>query len=312
MAEGQRSLQKETGSLVTALRAPHVRGRWGEVQLKRVVEMAGMLAHCDFVEQPSERDDEGRLLRPDLVVKLPGGKSIVIDSKAPLDAYLDAAAAEDDESRRTHLARHARLVRDHMTKLGQKQYWQQFEPAPEFVVMFLGDESLFRAALDHDPSLLDAGVEAGVIPASPTTLIALLRTVAYGWQQETVAESARKVSKLGRELHDRLGVFTGHFSGVGKSLDAAVRNYNNAVGVVRDARARHRAQVPRARRRRRRAARGAAGVDAVAPATLSCAGRRVNLSSSFRPAPTRRRPESEERFAASLSFNTAKVLSRRH
>jgi DNA recombination protein RmuC len=229
VAEGQRSLQKETGSLVTALRAPHVRGRWGEVQLKRVVEMAGMLAHCDFVEQPSERDDEGRLLRPDLVVKLPGGKSIVIDSKAPLDAYLDAAAAEDDESRRTHLARHARLVRDHMTKLGHKQYWQQFEPAPEYVVMFLGDESLFRTALDHDPSLLDAGVEAGVIPASPTTLIALLRTVAYGWQQETVAESARKVSKLGRELHDRLGVFTGHFSGVGKSLDAAIKNYNNAV-----------------------------------------------------------------------------------
>jgi DNA recombination protein RmuC len=230
VAEGQRSLQKETGSLVTALRAPHVRGRWGEVQLKRVVEMAGMLAHCDFVEQASERDDEGRLLRPDLVVKLPGGKSLVVDSKAPLDAYLDAAEAEDDEVRRTHLVRHSRLVRDHMTKLGQKRYWQQFAPAPEFVVMFLGDEGLFRAALDHDPSLLEVGVEAGVIPASPTTLIALLRTVAYGWQQETVAESARQVSKLGRELHDRLGVFTGHLAGVGKSLDAAVRNYNNAVG----------------------------------------------------------------------------------
>jgi DNA recombination protein RmuC len=199
------------------------------VQLKRVVELAGMVAYCDFFEQAVERDAEGRLLRPDLVVKLPGGKSIVVDSKAPLDAYLDAAEAEDDDTRRTHLARHSRLVREHMTRLGQKRYWQQFDPAPEFVVMFLGDEAWFRAALDHDPSLLEAGVEAGVIPASPTTLIALLRTVAYGWQQETVAESARSVSKLGRELYDRLGVFTGHLSGVGKSLEGAIRNYNSAV-----------------------------------------------------------------------------------
>ena len=230
VAEGQTRLQKETGNLVTALRAPHVRGRWGEVQLKRVVELAGMVAHCDFVEQASERTDEGRLLRPDLVVKLPGGKSLVVDAKAPLDAFLDATEAEDEEVRRAHLVRHARLVREHMTKLGQKTYWKQFEPAPEFVVMFLGDESWFRAALDVDPSLLEAGVEAGVIPASPTTLIALLRTVAYGWQQETVAESARAVSKLGRELYERLGIFTGHFASVGKSLDAAMRNYNNAVG----------------------------------------------------------------------------------
>jgi DNA recombination protein RmuC len=230
VADGQTRLQKETGSLVTALRAPHVRGRWGEIQLKRVVELAGMVAHCDFVEQASERDDEGRLLRPDLVVKLPGGKSLVVDSKAPLEAYLDAAATEDEEARRAHLVRHARLVREHMTKLGQKRYWQQFEPAPEFVVMFLGDEAWFRAALDHDPSLLEAGVEAGVVPASPTTLIALLRTVAYGWQQETVAESARSVSRLGRDLYERLGVFAGHFASVGKSLEGAIGNYNKAVG----------------------------------------------------------------------------------
>jgi DNA recombination protein RmuC len=225
-------LRRETGNLVTALRAPHVRGRWGEIQLKRVVELAGMVPHCDFVEQASERDADGRLLRPDLVVRLAGGKSIVVDSKAPLEAYLDAAAADDDRERQAHLARHARLVREHMMKLGQKRYWQQFEPAPDFVVMFLGDEAFFRAALDHDPSLLEAGVDAGVVPASPTTLIALLRTVAHGWQQETVAESAREVSRLGRELYDRLGVFAGHFAKVGRALDSAVDTYNKAVGSL--------------------------------------------------------------------------------
>jgi DNA recombination protein RmuC len=228
VAEGQEKLRAETGGLVTALRAPHVRGRWGEVQLKRVVELAGMLEYCDFRTQESTRDDEGGLLRPDLVVKLPGGKSIVVDSKVPIDAYLDAVNCDDVELKRTHLARHAAQLRDHINKLGQKRYWRQFDHSPDFVVMFV-DEGLYRAALDQDGSLLEAGAEAGVVIASPATLIALLRTVAHTWQQETVAESARQISTLGRELYDRLGVYAGHFAKVGVNLDRAVAAYNQAV-----------------------------------------------------------------------------------
>jgi len=228
VAEGQEKLRTETGSLVTALRAPHVRGSWGEVQLKRVVELAGMVDYCDFRTQESGRDDEGHLLRPDLVVKLPGGKSVVVDSKVPMEAYFDSINCDDVELKRAHLARHAAQMRDHIGKLGQKRYWRQFDPSPEFVVMFV-DEGLYRAALDQDGSLFDAGAESGVIIASPATLIGLLRTVAYGWQQETVAESARAISTLGRELYERLGVFGGHFAKVGRSLDTAVGAFNQAV-----------------------------------------------------------------------------------
>jgi DNA recombination protein RmuC len=231
VAEGQERLRAETGNLVTALRAPHVRGRWGEEQLKRVVELAGMVAHCDFVEQESGRDDTGRLLRPDMVVKLAGGKSIVVDSKVPIDAYLAAIADDDVDRRIAHLARHAAQVRDHIAKLGQKRYWQQFQPSPEFVVMFV-DEGLFRAALDQDPALFEACARADVVLASPSTLIALLRTVAYGWQQENVAESTRAVGQLGRELYERVGVFVGHFGKVGRALDSAVGAYNTAVGSL--------------------------------------------------------------------------------
>jgi DNA recombination protein RmuC len=232
LAEGQERLRAETGSLRTALRAPHVRGRWGEIQLRRVVELAGMLAHCDFEEQTTATDADGRMLRPDLVVRLPGGKRVVVDAKAPLAAYLDALEAEDEEARRAHLLTHARQVRDHITKLGAKRYWQQFEPAPEFVVMFLPDETFFRVACEADPTLLELGPESGVLPSSPTTLIGLLKVFAYAWQQETIAEDTRKVAALARELYERLGLFASHFTKVGRALDTAVGAYNQATGSL--------------------------------------------------------------------------------
>jgi DNA recombination protein RmuC len=231
LAETSERLRTETGTLVTALRSPGVRGRWGEMQLRNAVETAGMLNYCDFHEQVSSRSDD-RLLRPDLVVRLPGGHNLVVDAKAPLQALLDGLHAEDDAARAAHMQDFVRHIRDHVAKLSAKAYWAQFSPTPDFVVMFLPGESFYRAALEHDPSLLELRANERVIIASPSTLIALLHAVAVGWREERVAESARAVNDLGRELYERLATMTDHVVMLGRRLDGAVQAYNQTVGSL--------------------------------------------------------------------------------
>jgi len=231
MMEAQGRLRTETNNLVAALRSPVVRGRWGEVQLRRVVEMAGMLAHCDFVEQISVTTETGRL-RPDLLVNLPGGKQIVVDAKAPLAAYLEAMEAPDDETRLRKLTAHAGHIRSHIESLTKKAYWEQFAQAPEFVVLFLPGESFFSAALERDPALIEYGTERSVILATPTTLISLLKAVFYGWRQQKVAENAEEISRLGRELYKRLSDMGGHMEKMGRSLNSAVEHFNKLAATT--------------------------------------------------------------------------------
>lgn len=231
MVTSQERLQVETGRLVTALRRPEVRGSWGEVQLKRAVEFAGMIDFVDFRTQETVDGDleGGGRLRPDMVVKLPGGKQVVVDSKAPLDAYLAAIEAPGEEARKVALTRHARQVRDHVRKLSGKAYWDQFDNAPEFVALFLPGEAIFSAALEEDPQLIEEAFQHSVLIVTPATLVALLKTVHYGWRQETLAANAREISDAASVLYDRLRVFAGHLAGVGKGLTAALGKYNEAV-----------------------------------------------------------------------------------
>lgn len=231
LTDSEKQLKTETANLVQALKNPQSRGRWGEMQLKRIVELAGMLNYCDFYEQKHKSTEETSV-RPDLLVRLSGGKQIVIDAKVPLEAYLEAMYNPDEKVKEAKLRDHARHVRAHVTALSKKSYWEHFQPAPEFVILFLPAEAFFSAALEYDPSLIEMGAEQGVIIATPTTLIALLRTVFYGWKQENLSKQSEKVRELGQELYKRLLDMTGHWSKMGKSLAQAVDSYNKAIGSL--------------------------------------------------------------------------------
>ncbi len=231
LASTQENLQRETSNLVSALRKPQVRGRWGEMQLRRVAELSGMSIHCDFTEQQSMDTEKGRI-RPDMVVHLPMEREIVVDSKVSLEAYLDAVSASTEDERKAKMEKHAQQVRAHMNKLASKEYWNQFKQSPEFVVLFIPGESFLSAALDSDSTLIEDGIQRRVIIATPTTFIALLRAIAYGWRQEQVTKNAQEISELGRQLYERMHILVQHFANVGSNLEKAIGSYNKAVGSM--------------------------------------------------------------------------------
>jgi DNA recombination protein RmuC len=224
----EKELRMETTRLVQALRSPQIRGSWGEVHLRRVVELAGLLNHCDFYEQKT-LEAQGKMVRPDLVVRLPGQRHIAVDAKTPLTAYLDAADTVDETIRKKKLQDHAALLRKHMKDLSAKEYWKQLEPAPDYVILFLPAEAFFSAALQADPTLIEVGADQNIIVATPTTLIAILRAIAHSWKQEGLSKSAREISRLGEELYERIGVVCEHWGKVGKSLNTAVEAYNQSL-----------------------------------------------------------------------------------
>lgn len=232
MAGDQQALRQETANLVKALRRPEVRGRWGETTLRRLAELSGMVAHCDFDEQPSTSDQDGSSRRPDMVVRLPNRRLLIIDAKTPIDAYVDAVEATTDAARDEALKRHARQVRRQVQSLADKRYWDQFEHAPDFVILFIPGEQFLSAALDQDAQLLDDALSRKVILATPTSLVALLRAVAYGWREQTLAENAAEIRRLATQLQHRLGRFTGHLDQLGRRLGASVEVYNRAIGSL--------------------------------------------------------------------------------